>query len=214
MLESSSAPRPYHSPLRAERATQTRARILDAAADEFASRGVAGSTLARIAAAAEVSVERVRAEGGKSALLLAAFERRFGGEDGRHPLAERREFLAARDASDDVFLDAFLEAVRRSNARGAALWRVFAAAAHTEPEVREVYDGLIARRRVDFRTLVDAFDERGMVASGADRDRLASGLAHLLSIEGYEQLVIVDGWDPDAYVAWLRDVIHRLLHAD
>lgn len=205
------AHRRYHSPLRAERAVQTRARILAAAADEFANRGLAGSTLAGIAAAADVSVERVRAEGGKSALLLAAFEQTFGGEEGRHPLSERPEFIAARAAPDDVFLAGFLDAVRRSNERGAALWRVFTAAARTDPETRAAYDDLVERRRADFRTLVAALDERTMVAPGIDRERLGAGLGHLLSIEGYEG---EDGWTPEEYVDWLRDLIGRMLRTN
>ena len=73
---------PYVSPLREAQAAQTRARILDAAVELFGANGYAGTSLAKIAQAVGVSVETVKQNGPKSALLLASFDRAFSGAEG------------------------------------------------------------------------------------------------------------------------------------
>ena len=67
-------PRAYQSDLRQRQAAETRQRIIVAAAALFSELGYAGTTLAKIAQRAQVSVETVQKSGPKSALIRAAVE--------------------------------------------------------------------------------------------------------------------------------------------
>ena len=80
--------RVYRSELRLRQAEETRRSIIDAAADLFSELGYAGTTLAKIAARAGVSVETVQKNGPKAALIRAAVEvRSFGVEGDRDEAA-------------------------------------------------------------------------------------------------------------------------------
>lgn len=69
------ATRGYHSPLRAAQAEQTRRRVLEAARRLFVQRGYAGTTVAAVADAAEVSPETIYLSlGGKRGLLEGVME--------------------------------------------------------------------------------------------------------------------------------------------
>jgi len=69
----SAVKRRYHAPVRQEQAAQTRQRIAAAAAAEFAEHGWSGTTVAAIAARAQVTPQAVHlAVGGKAALLVRA----------------------------------------------------------------------------------------------------------------------------------------------
>ncbi len=85
-----SVPRSYHTPRRQADAAATRANIIDAAARLFIRDGYVATSLKAIAAEADVSVPTVHANGPKHALLIAAFERTFAGDEGRHSLATSR----------------------------------------------------------------------------------------------------------------------------
>ena len=65
--------RAYHSPLREQRAQETRDRVIAAAAELFNLHGFAGTTMSAIAREAGVSVESVHAVGTKGSLLVEAY---------------------------------------------------------------------------------------------------------------------------------------------
>lgn len=76
------SPRSYQSPRRESAAAETRAAILSAAVDLFERHGYAATTVAAVAAQADVSVNTVYASvGGKSQLLVRLIEEAAG--DGR-----------------------------------------------------------------------------------------------------------------------------------
>src|SRR5580704_9014932 len=100
--------RPYRSPLRQAKARRTRARILEAATQLFRTQGYAGTTVAAVAAAAEVSVAAVElAFPTKPDLLKAAIDVAIAGDDEPMPVLERPWAVAARAAPGaKAFLDA------------------------------------------------------------------------------------------------------------
>ena len=113
---------PYVSPLREAQAAETRRRVLDSAARVFATGGYAGTSMTRIAADAGVSVETVKQNGSKPALLLAAFSQAFSGVEDETPLHRRPALDAIRARPDDEFLAGWLEFVADANRRVAGLW--------------------------------------------------------------------------------------------
>ena len=89
--------RPYRSALRTEQARLTRRRILDAAEALFQADGYGATTIAAIAARAEVAVDTVYAVfGTKRGVLQALMDVRVGGDDQPVALHDRPEPQAAR----------------------------------------------------------------------------------------------------------------------
>src|SRR5246127_806175 len=101
----------YHSPLRAQQARETRARILQAARVAFRDRGYGATTLADIARAAGVAEPTVRAVfKTKPNLIEHLLRLAIRGSDDEVQLQQRdafRHVLAATDA--DTLLDRLAE---------------------------------------------------------------------------------------------------------
>lgn len=202
---------PYVSPLRESQAAQTRARILDTAIAVFGESGYAGTSLARIAERAAVSLETVKQNGPKSALLLAAFGQAFTGTEEEGPLHTRDMGEAAAQLTGEPLLVFLAEFVSDANARVAALWpRVLDAAAGDDDVAARVHD-LQRNRRTDMLAAVGLFREKGMCRGERGDDERASALSFLFSPEGYTQLVTEARWSMTAYRAWLVDAVERLV---
>jgi len=203
--------RTYRSPKREAKAAETRARIVEAAAECFTANGYAGTTMQAIAERAGVSVETVYANGPKRLLLVAAFETTFAGDEGRQPLGDRPEAREILELPDrDALIDDGVRFVAAANARTSGLWRAFRSAANSDPEVQEVMDDLVARRTIDFANNVAALAGLGPVAS-TDHDRLATAMTFLLSMEGYELMVELGGWSIEEYAEWVSTAVRKLV---
>ncbi len=204
-------PRSYTSPLRSAQAAETRRRILAAAAELFGARGYAGTSMAQIAAASGASVETVKANGPKSALLLGAFDQAFSGAEDVVPLHERELGARLSAAPADRLLAGYVEFVAGGNARIARLWAAFQGAAASDAAVAEELEALQERRRSDFDASIAVFRDRGLLTTKADDAALAATLSFLVSPEGYLQLVVESGWTEAAYRTWLAEVITRVI---
>ncbi|WP_171905266.1 TetR/AcrR family transcriptional regulator [Cellulosimicrobium cellulans] len=205
--------RTYTSDLRAEQAARTRDRVVRAAAAELGEHGYERTTLARVAERAGVSLETVKAHGPKRALLLAAFEVTFAGSEGRESLAERPEGRAVLATQEpEAFLDGVVDLVATANERAAGLWSAFTTAARSDDAVAAELRALLERRRADLRASVDLFVAHGF-SLRAPRDVAAETLSYLLAPEGYAHFVDGAGWSREAYRAWLRDAVVRLVAA-
>lgn len=208
-----SPPRPYSSILRTTQAAETRRRILDAAGELFAADGYASTSLARIAAAANVSLETVKANGPKSALILRAFDVAFTGEESTEAIHERPLGEQLLEAPDDDLLPGLVDFVAGANARIARLWSALTDAAMGDPAVAAELDALQERRRSDFRAAIAGFRARGLIHREDDDERLAAALQFLLSPSSYVQLVLESGWTPAEYRTWLVDTVERTIFA-
>lgn len=211
-MAASKPSREYRSPLREEQAANTRQRILDAAGECFASAGFAGTSLRDIATAAGVSVETVKLNGPKSALLIGAFEQAFSGNESRVRVVDSEAGRAALGIADnDEFLDTMVRFIADANARTSALWAAFTAAAASDPRARAEMDDLLSRKRQDCRAAIAELDRRGMITADTKRNQLADVLSFLISTEGHQQLVTQAGWPHARYVTWLLTAVRRLV---
>ncbi|KQX08182.1 MULTISPECIES: TetR/AcrR family transcriptional regulator [unclassified Leifsonia] len=205
--------RSYVSSLRTEQAATTRRRILESAAACFTENGYSGTSLADIAARAGVSPETVKNNGPKRELLLGAFEQAFAGTEGPAPVVDSdpaQEILAITDA--DAFLTATAAFVAAANARTSVLWIEFLAAANADALVAAALEDLLARRRGDYRGVVEQLIERGIATGvGEDADTAAATLSFLWSPESHQQLVLQSGWSQTRYERWLADAARRQL---
>jgi AcrR family transcriptional regulator len=94
-------PRRYDSSRRQAQARLTRRSILTAAQDLFLERGYAGTTVAEVAEAAEVSIETVyKAFRNKSGLVKGLFDVAIVGDDQPIPMLQREGVAKMREEPD------------------------------------------------------------------------------------------------------------------
>ncbi len=201
----------YVSPLREAQAAATRRRILDAAAAAFSATGYGGTSLALIARTAGVSVETVKQNGPKAALLLAAFGHAFTGTEDETPLHQRPSLDGIRALSNDAFLPGWLQFVAEANGRVARLWPRLREAALVDAEVGTRIAALQHNRRLDMESVIALLRERGLCRSTRDDDELAGAVSFLISPESYDQLVLESGWSPETYLGWLIEAVERMI---
>ncbi|MFT4212988.1 MAG: helix-turn-helix domain-containing protein [Microbacterium sp.] len=197
-------------PKRAARAAATRAAIIEAAGELFATGGYAGTTMKAIAERAGVSVESVYLAGSKASLLSAALTVAFSGADDDRPLPETQAYAAVFALPVDEALDRYVELVSTSIARSDALWRTARVAADAEPAIRALLEQSLARRAADIAAAGPWLVARGVVVP-ADADDAVATLSMLVSHETYEHFTDQFGWSPARYGAWLRDALDRLI---
>jgi AcrR family transcriptional regulator len=208
-----STARKYSSPTREADAAATRARIVDAAARLFIRDGFAATPMRAIAVEAGVSVQSVHLAGPKSGLLLAAFERTFAGDEGRHPLSERPEMAAILAEPDiEVTLTLYVAFIAAANERSAAIWNALVAAADADEQARAAASDLEARRRAEMVGGAHLLLARGLITPDTVAET-ADVLGFLTSPHSYVYFVIESGWSIERYRAWLRRGIERLVIA-
>lgn len=204
---------PYVSPLREAQAAQTRVRILAAASDMFGQYGYMGTSLAKIAERAGVSVETVKLAGPKSSLLLAAFDQAFVGEELPGTIHDSDIGRALRALPADVMLPQWVAFVAEANSRVARLWPRVNDAAAGDPDVAARLAELQASRTEDMRAAIAYLREQGRIANDFPDAHLADSLSYVFAPEGYVRLVLECGWDMESYQAWIVRAVERLILA-
>lgn len=215
MSEDARPRRRYDATLRAQRAAQTRARILEAAQRAFLARGYAGATIPSIATEAGVAVETIyRAAPGKAGLLAAVVEAALAGGSENAALAvEARPGIRRVIEEKDPVRKLQLYASTQPGVYGRAggILRVLDEAAPSTPELADLRDGYAERRRAGMRHLCSQLAERGALRTGLSSERAADILVTVCSRANYDSLVIDRGWTPRAYRDWVADTLVRTL---
>lgn len=203
-------PRSYQSPKRQADAAATRANIVDAAARLFVKDGYVATSIKAIAAEAGVSIPTVHLNGPKHALLIAAFERTFAGDEGRHSLAERPELVAIMGEPDtDTAIERYVDFLIEANQRSAAVVRAMLAAADSDPDVRAAYLDLEMRRHRDMTIAAGWFLQRGRIR--VDQVAIAADVLGLITgPDPWTHFTVVRGWDVAVYRSWLTAQLVRL----
>lgn len=203
--------RKYHSPLRADQARQTRARISDAAFQLFARRGYAATTIAAVAAEAGVSQETVYLTfGDKRGLLegvigraiapaedLAAQEKEWRRAIGELPTASER--LARMVAYSCETL-----------ARTRQIHAVIRGAADKEPFAFELRRRLL-EERLSNQTGRIRLGLEGDLRPGLSAKAAGERYCALASPELYYLLTVDLGWTPDSHRRWLTQLLEAEL---
>lgn len=202
--------RPYRSNRRRQQAAETRARVLDAAAEVFRARGYERASIAAIAEAAGVSDETVYGHfKNKRTLLGELMQRAVRGTDTRSipDQAGPRAVAAATDQRRQLRLFA-ADIVPRLE-RAAPLVAVVGAGAQGEPELGKLLKQLHDDRLRNLRVLVDA-----LRANGSLRNSPAAATETvwaLTSPELYGLLTGSGGWSRRRYTKWLAESLEALL---
>ena len=205
--------RSYDVAARQAQSAATRQRIIDAARELISDGGYRATTIAAVAARADVSVDTVYTLVGRKPVLVAELiEQAISGTD--HAVtAEDRDYVKAIRAEPDAArkIGIYAHAMRETHARLAPIFVALRDASSTDADARDVWKRISDRRAANMRQFV--------------RDlRAAGGLRHDLSIndaadtvwatnspELYVMLTVERRWSPQHYEDWLADTWRRLL---
>lgn len=141
--------RSYHAPRRAAAAAQTREAILQAAKTRFETRGWAGTTIAGVAGAANVSPKTIEALfSTKAALLAAVADYSIRGDTNDVPMG-RRDAAQAVEAAPDAatMLERHIEYSTPISARSARIARVVESAAGSDKQIAKLWTQMTHNRR-------------------------------------------------------------------
>ncbi|MCC4250349.1 TetR/AcrR family transcriptional regulator [Microbacterium testaceum] len=202
--------RVYRSPLREAQAKETRRKIVQAAVACFSQYGYSRSTLALIGREAEVSAESVAAHGPKAALLIAAFEYAFTGQEGADPVAAREDIeriFAIEDTNE--MARAYADFSVSVHGKGIDMWRAVQDGAAQDESVAELYRSLMERRLRDNRTIVRLLADRGIVRRDQPEEITAGTLALISSFDPYQLYVRDFGWSEQQLTDWFVEVFRR-----
>ena len=152
--------RRYDSARRAEQARQTRAAVVEAARRLFLRDGFAATTIAAIAAEAQVSVETIyKAFGGKPGLVRAICATALAGE-GPVPAETRSDELQAQEPDPRKIIRGWGELTIEVAPRIAPILLLVRSAAATDPEMAalraEMDTGRLTRMTSNARNLAEA----------------------------------------------------------
>jgi AcrR family transcriptional regulator len=191
--------RRYDSTGRRQQAGRTREAILDVARRLFLGEGYAGTTVAAIAQASNVSVETIyKGFGGKPGLVRAIYERGLQGS-GTVPAERRSDAMRSAEPDPRKIIDNWGTFVTEVAPLSAPILLLIRTAAGSDPEMAELREATdrshLARMEHNARDL----HERGLLREGLSLKEARDVLWLYSSPELYELLVVRRGWPIDRY---------------
>jgi AcrR family transcriptional regulator len=199
---------------RAQKASATHRRIVDAAAALFLERGYVQTTIDAIAERADVAVETVYARFRNKRNLLIAVKDAAVTEGGEIPLDERPELAQLAAEPDQRRRIQICAAISRGMLqRIAPAYALLRDAAAADGQLCQHLAAEIHGRREFQQTLVELIRAKGQLRNGLTIDQAADTYSALANPETYLLLTHHHGWTPDRFQAWLADSIERLLLA-
>src|ERR1700760_3465827 len=178
----------------------TRNRLLQAAAEEFAVHGYTGTTVTRLAAAAGVSVQTLYlAWGSKRALLRGYMENALSGGAGSPEDADRR-FAGLPPRERLTELAALVTEIAERAATG---WSLYRDASAVDPEIAADWDDLqLLRHRLFTRILAGI--PVSALAEGLTMKSAVDTAWTIASPESYDLLVRRLGYQLEEFHDWMR----------
>ena len=201
--------RPYRSPLRESQVAATRRRVLDAARDLFVEHGYTTTTVAEIAASAEVSAQTIyKSLGGKSGLLEAVIDEAADGPGGvPYELQAWWVEIAALPTAEER-LRAYVAACCSILARTRPIHAVIRGALGSEAFVGDLRTRLfqtrLERNTAYLRTYIGDALRPGLTLREAAQRYFA-----ISSPELYELMTQQLGWSVTHHQRWLADTAAR-----
>ena len=202
--------RQYVSVRRQQQAAKTRRRLAESARRLFQERGYAATTIAEIAAGADLAVQTFYAVYGSKRAVLS------GLIDQMEENAELPKLLDDLRTNQDARhqLASIVDFNLRLFGRGADILETLRSAAPAEPELAAFHREGDARRRQAQAGLVHAWATSGQLRGGLPETEAAEVLWALTSPDVYRLFVFQNGWEPQRYGQWLTQLLtHLLFHA-
>jgi AcrR family transcriptional regulator len=178
---------------------ETRNRLRQAAAEEFAERGYAGATVSRIAARAGVTVQTLYlAWGSKRALLRAYMTASLA--EGHGPHEDVGSLFEGKTGREVTALLAVL--VGKTAETAGTGWKLHRDAAATDAEIDADWDQWQFLRRGTMETIVAHIPDKDL-RSGLSREAARDTAWVIASPESYELLVRRNGYSTEEFVRWM-----------
>jgi TetR/AcrR family transcriptional regulator of autoinduction and epiphytic fitness len=214
MRENVNNSRTYVSPRRREQAQATRRAVLEAARLLFVEAGYVSTSIAGIAARANVSAETVYAIfGTKRAILAGLVDISIAGGDDAGPILDQAWVDELRTEPDIHRRLAILAHNGRSILeRRAAIDEVVRGAATADPDIAALWQRGKAERLAGQRELLRIVVGAGL-REGLDLETAADILYAIGSPETYRLLVAERGWTGEQFEVWYGETLARLLLA-
>jgi AcrR family transcriptional regulator len=202
-MEGNTAPvkprRRYDSSRRRQQALRTRDAILEAARRLFLSRGYAGTTIASIAGAADVSVETIyKGFGGKPGLVRAIAEKGLQGA-GPIPAERRSDEMRTLERDPSKVMRGWGTFTTEVAPLAAPIGLLVRTAAATDPEMAALLEELDHARLARMEHNARQLFERGDFREGVTLEHARDVLWAYSSPELYELLVLRQGWPLERY---------------
>jgi AcrR family transcriptional regulator len=198
---------------RAEKAGQTRRRIIEAARDLFIERGYGATPLQDVADRAGVAVQTIYfVFGNKRTLLKELVDVTIAGDDEPIATMDRpwfRQVVAAGTADDQ--LRAHVRGTRAVLERVAPLVRMVDTAAATDADVAALWPEGERPRYEVHEAAAKALVTKPGIVPGLTVQRAADILFALLSTEVFLLLVHERGWSPEDWQRWTYATLHAQL---
>lgn len=207
--------RRYVSPLRKQQAASTRTRIAAAAGQLFAARGFVPTSIEQIAEAAGVARPTVYTSfNGKAAILKAALDLRFSGDDAPMPVSQRPWFRRVLESKDQhQMLEEYAGVCRSISERVGDLYEAVRNAVGADPEIARLHQDLKDQRHDGARVVIDALTQLRALRDGMERDTATDLLWYLNDPAAWTALVTDRGWKPHDYQRWLARTMQETLLA-
>lgn len=206
--------RHYHSPRRAQQAATTRLEIIRTAQRLFEAQGYAATTMASIAAEADVALKTVYlAFDNKARLLRAVWDLALKGDDTDAPVAERPWYVAVLEEPDpERKLRQLAEASSAVKQRIAAVLRVIRDAAPSDDDIGALWALIQSDFHANQHAIIATLDTAKALAPRLDTARATDILWTLNHPDVWLLLVGERGWTPEQFETWLGDTaIDQLL---
>ncbi|MEA2826095.1 MAG: hypothetical protein QOG43_534 [Actinomycetota bacterium] len=213
MVEPVKVRRRYDGRRRQEQARATRRVVLDAARRLFLERGYAATTVAAIAADADVSVETVyKAFGNKPGLAKAVFDVAIVGDDEAVPMLQRERVQRMREEPEPrrrfaMYGDHLTESAPRS----VPVQLLIREAAASDAGAAALWQQLVEERLTGMTVFAQELQAGGHLRPGVSVEEARDVLWTYNSAEVYELLVLGRGWSPERYGQWVAKALSTAL---
>jgi len=210
----STVKRNYDSSRRQESARENRRRVLEAARSRLLRDGYAATTVAQIAADADVAPQTVTKHfGNKPGIVKALFDVALVGDDEGGALEARDNIVAIRDEPDaHRKLAMFAEALAAMLPRTAPI-QLLLREAGSDGELAQVWRTIKAGRLAGMTNLANNLAVGGHLRTGVTADDARDVLWTYSSPELFDLLVLERGWSTSRYAEFLTTATSALLLA-
>lgn len=203
--------RAYHSRVRTEQAEQTRARILDAAAELFLANGYARTTIASVADQAGVVPDTVYATfGSKARVLTALIDRRLVPDGSVESVRKRPEAQAIRaERNQRRQIEMFAEFITGISTELRPVFEILRTASAVEADMEAIFKEMDGYRLQNMYVYAEWIAERGPLRVGVQR---AGEIMWALASPDVGRMMCDElGWSQAQHADWLADVLTRTL---
>jgi AcrR family transcriptional regulator len=190
------------------RASNTRAAILDAARSLFEENGYFAVGLEAVATKAGISRQAIYLHFASKADLLRALHERVNTQD----VAPAFERVWAAETAD-VALDAWIDATAEAVPKFIGIANMLNAARRSDPDAAATWDAPAEGHYAECLRLATRLKDEKLLKPRMTAGDAADILWHQTSIWGFESLVVDRAWPVPRWVKWQRQSLRALLYA-